>query len=67
MQAYGSVAPNAALRSAGDTAQRQGKSNGSSFMAIVAGVLVLGDFVRRSGRQHMLLWACYAGGRKRSA
>ena len=44
-QAYGSVAPNAALRSAGETAQRQNKSNGNTFMAIVAGVLVLGGCV----------------------
>lgn len=42
MQAYGAVAPGAALRSSSETAQRAGKSNGNTFMAIVAGVLVLG-------------------------
>lgn len=41
MQAYGAVAPSSALRSSGATAQRESKSNGNTFMALVAGVIVL--------------------------
>jgi len=41
MKAYGAVAPGA-LRATGATAQREGKSNASTFMALVAGVLVIG-------------------------
>ena len=42
MQAYGAVAPSATLRS---TDERSSKSNGKSFMAIIAGVVVLGASV----------------------
>lgn len=45
MQAYGAVAPSSALRSSGATAQRESKSNVNTFMALVAGVIVLGTFL----------------------
>ena len=45
MQAYGAVAPSAALRSADE---RSSKSNGKSFLTILAGVVVLGGCPRRN-------------------
>ena len=47
MNAYGAVAPSATLRSAD---VRSSKSNGKSFLTIVAGVIVLGGFLRRPAR-----------------
>jgi hypothetical protein len=47
MNAYGAVAPSATLRSAD---VRSSKSNGKSFLTIVAGVIVLGGCLRRPAR-----------------
>ena len=45
VQAYGAVAPGGAPGAVRAAAQRESKSNGNTFMGIIAAVLVLGDFL----------------------
>ena len=45
VQAYGAVAPGGAQGAVRAAAQRESKSNGNTFMGIIAAVLVLGDFL----------------------